>query len=178
MILLYLQNTDDRARQFMLGSFSFRYLSGADPGFSLGGVGKSLKILDKIINMLNKELYFVNYPISIGQLQNLETLKMDCLRDKPLPLEYSNLRKLNILNFEGGRQNAISLGDNMSDTVTKSNISEINLAGLNIRIIGQHTFSKLGMVRKIDLSNNPELGIHLPDTAASVKKDFNKEFLI
>ena len=126
---------------------------------------KSLKVLDIRMN-----LYFVNYPTSIGQLFNLEQLKMDCLRDKPLPLEYSNLRKLNILSFEGGRQNVISLGDNMFDTVIKLNISEINLAGLKIKIIGKHTFSKLQMVRKIDLSNNPDLGIHLTDISSSLKK--------
>ena len=95
---------------------------------------------------------------------------MDCLRDKPLPLEYSSLRKLNILTFEEGRQNVISLGNNMFDTVTNLNISEINLAGLNLRIIGQHTFSKLRMLRKIDLSNNPDLAIHLTDISSSLKK--------
>ena len=104
---------------------------------------KSLKVLDIRMNMLNKDLYLVNYPSSIGHLQNPEQLKLDCLREKPLPLEYSSLRKLNILSFEGGRKNVISLGDNMFDTVTKLNISEINLAGLNLRIIRQHTFSKL-----------------------------------
>ena len=129
---------------------------------------KFLKVLDIRMNLLNND--FMNYPTSIGQLHNLEQLKMDCLRHKPLPLEYNSLRKLNIITFEGGRQNVISLGDNMFDTITKLNISEINLSGLNIRIIGQHTFSKLQVLRKIDLSNNPELGIHLTDIASSLQK--------
>ena len=129
---------------------------------------KCLKVLDIRMNRLNND--FMNYPTSIGQLQNLERLKIDCLRDKPLPLEFGNLRKLNILSFAGGRQNILSLGNNMFDTVTKLNISEINLSGLNLRIIGKHTFSKLQMVRKIDLSNNPNLGIHLTDIASSLKK--------
>ena len=64
---------------------------------------KSLKVLDIRMNMLNNDLHFVNYPTSIEQLPNLEQLKMDCLRVKTLPLKYSNLRKLNILTFEGGR---------------------------------------------------------------------------
>ena len=131
---------------------------------------KSLKVLDIRMNLLNKDLYSLNYPTSIGQLFNLEQLKMDCLRDKPLPLEYNNLRKLNTLTFEGGRQNVKSLRNNMFDTVTELNISRINLAGLNLRTIGKHTLSQLPMVRNIDLSNNPNLGIHLTDIASSLKK--------
>ena len=127
----------------------------------------SLKILDIRMNMMNNTLNY-KYPNSVGNLKMLTELRMDCLRDKPLPFEYSNLKNLKKLIFQGGRHDIFSLGNDIFDTISLLNVSEINLAGLNLRIIGKDTFSKMKMVRKIDLSNNPELGIHLADIAPSL----------
>ena len=57
-------------------------------------LSKSLKMLDIRMNILNRKLYLVNYPTSIGKLYNLRDLKMDCLRNKSLPFEYANLKQL------------------------------------------------------------------------------------
>ena len=63
----------------------------------------------------------------------------------------------------GGRRDVFFLGNNAFGTISKLKISEINLEGLNIKIIGKETFSELTTLKKIILNNNPELGIHLAD---------------
>ena len=129
-------------------------------------LSQSLKILDIRMNMMNPLNY--KYPYSISNLKMLMELRMDCLRHKPLPFEYSNLKSLKKLIFQGGRKDIISLGNDTFDSISLLNVSEINLAGLDLGIIGKDTFSKVKMVRKIDLSNNPELAIHLADIAPSL----------
>ena len=66
-------------------------------------LNQSLKVLDIRMNLLNDHLDLLNYPLSLAKLYNLNELKMDLLRDKPLPEEYKTLYNLQKLQFEGGR---------------------------------------------------------------------------
>ena len=130
---------------------------------------KSLKILDIRRNLLNPDLKLTNYPVSLSELHNLVELRMDILRDKPLPKEYRDMKHLQRLIFTDGRSNVVSVKDDTFDAVSKSNISEIYLIGLNIGIIGPRTFSKLPQLRILDLSNNPQLDAHLGEIGPSMR---------
>ena len=63
------------------------------------------------------------YPVSFSELHNLVELRMDILRDKPLPKEYKGMKHLQKLIFTDGQPNVVSLKDDTFDTVSKSNIS-------------------------------------------------------
>ena len=130
---------------------------------------KSLKVIDIRINLLNPDLKLMNYPVSLSELHNLVELKMDLLRDKPLPKEYKDMKHLQRLVFTDGRPNVVSLKDDTFDAVSNSNISEIHLIGLNIRVIGPRTFSKLSKLRILNLSNNPQLDAHLGEIGPSLR---------
>ena len=124
----------------------------------------SLKILDIRNNILGN-IDKVNYPLAVAQLDNLEELKLDCLTNKTLPKEYGNMKHLRKLLFVDGRPEVGSLSVHMFDAVSRSNISEISLAGLYIDTIKKDTFSKLHKLRILDLSNNPYLNLRLDEFA-------------
>ena len=129
---------------------------------------KSLKVLDIRRNFLNPDLKLMYYPVSFSELHNLVELRIDILRDKPLPKEYRDMKHLQKFIFIDGRPNVVSLKDDTFDAVSKSNISEIQLIGLNVGVIGQRTFSKLSQLRILDLSNNPQLNAHLGEIGPSL----------
>ena len=130
---------------------------------------KSLKVLDIRRNLLNPDLKLMNYPVSLSELHTLVELRMDILRDKPLPKEYRDMEHLPRLIFTDGRPNVVSLKDDTLDSVSKSNISEIYLIGLNVGVIAPRTFSKLPQLRILDLSNNPQLDAHLGEIGPSLR---------
>ena len=74
-------------------------------------VRKSLKVLDIRRNLLNPDLNLMNYPVSLSELHTLVELRMDILRDKPLPKEYRDMKHLQRLIFTDGRPNVVSLKD-------------------------------------------------------------------
>ena len=131
---------------------------------------KNLKVLDVRMNLLNKDLDLVNYPVSISELTNVIELRMDILREKPLPKEYRTLRRLQRLVLSDGRQNTVSLKDDTFDAVAESNIQEIHLVGLNIGRIGKKTFSKLSSLKLLDLSNNPRLNANIALIAPALRQ--------
>ena len=125
----------------------------------------TMKILDIRMNIPSHGFRFSGYPISVAELHNLEELRMDIVRDKLLPQEYSNMSMLQKLIFAGGRSNVISLDDNVFNALSTLNISEINLSDLDIGFIGPQTFSSLSSLRQLDLSNNPRIDTHLGTVA-------------
>ena len=66
-------------------------------------LNQSLEILDIRMNLLNNNLDLLNYPLSMAELYNLNKLRIDLLRDKPLPEENKALYNLQKLQFQGGR---------------------------------------------------------------------------
>ena len=127
------------------------------------------KILDIRMNIRSHDLKFLGYPKSLAELHNLEELRMDLVRYKPLPQEYSNMRMLQKLIFMGGRSNVISLNDTF-DALSSLNISEIDLSGLDIGFIDRHLFSNLTSQRQLDLSNNPNLYSNFGTLADSLRR--------
>ena len=97
---------------------------------------KSLKVLNIRRNLLNPDLNLMNYPVSLSELHTLVELRMDIVRDKPLPKECRDMKHLQRLIFTDGRPDVVSLKDDTFDAVSKSNISEIHLIDLNIGVIG------------------------------------------
>lgn len=110
-----------------------------------------------------------NYPLSVAELYSIEELRIDCIRDKPLPQDYGQLKRLQVINFSEGRPNLRILGNSTFDAVRKLNISKVNLAGLNVGKIGTETFSGLSTLRTLDLSNNPYLSNRVVDIADSLR---------
>ena len=66
------------------------------------------------------------------------------------------------------RGNVLAVSDNFFDSVSALNISETNLAGLNILKIGNKKFSKLGTLEILDVSNNPRLVSQMDNLASSL----------
>ena len=91
----------------------------------------------------------VNYPSSIGELHSLEELRMDCLRDQPLPSEYSKLKQLRKMVFTSGHRNVGLLPDNLFSAVTDLYVTEVDLAGLDIGVIGKETFFSATLPEKV-----------------------------
>ena len=104
----------------------------------------------------------------MAELYNLEELRTDIVRSKPLPQEYSNLKMLQRLIFIGRRSNVISLSNNIFNAFSALSISEINLNGLDIGIISRQTFSNLSSLRQLGLSNNPRIHTNLGTVAESL----------
>ena len=132
-------------------------------------LNQSLKILDIRMNLLNDNLDLLNYPLSVAELHNLNKLRMDLLKDKPLPEEYKALYNLQKLLFEGGRRNVNHVQNNTFDAVSTLNITEINLCGLDITIIMMGTFSNLKNLDTLDVSNNPGLTFSIKEFTSSIQ---------
>ena len=111
----------------------------------------------------------LNYLPAVAELSHLMELKMDIIKNKSLPNEYSQLKHLQKLSFMGGGRYIKFIRDDMFESVKLLNITEVRLIGLNLDIIGKLTFFKTPNLRILDLSNNPSLGTHIPDIAASLK---------
>ena len=112
----------------------------------------------------------MGYPPSVGELVSLKELRIDCLRNKSLPMEYGKLKNLTKLSFTDGRKEVGLVGDDMFRAVSKSGITDVNLGELNIGVIGNNTFSNLPKLRTLDLSNNPYVIIHIENIIQSLKK--------
>ena len=138
------------------------------PSSVFSPVRNSLKVLDIRMNLKSENLDLVNYPVSVAELHNMVELKMDCLQGKSLPQVYKKLVNLQKLTFMNGRGNVLAVNDNLFHSVSKLNISEINLAGLNILKMGKKTFSKLGTLEILDISNNPRLVSQMDNLASSL----------
>ena len=136
------------------------------PGSVFVPLSHSLKVLDIRMNLLGAE---VHYPPSVGELHNLEELRVDCLRDQSLPSEYSNLKKMRKILFSGGREHVGSLGNNLFSTVKDLNVTEVDLSDLDIGVVGKQTFSQLHNLKKLDLSNNNVLSLQFHNFAPSLK---------
>ena len=132
-------------------------------------LNQSLKVLDIRMNLLNDNLDLLNYPLSVAKLYNLNELRMDLLRAKPLPEEYEALCNLQKLLFQGGRQNVGHVQNNTFDAVSTLDITEINLCGLDITIIRMGTFSNLKNLDTLDVSNNPGLRFSIREFASSIR---------
>ena len=133
-------------------------------------LNKSLKMLDIRMNLMNPNIDLVNYPKSVAELSNLEELRMDCLTNKSLPVEYSSLKHLEILIFGGGRWNVRILHQKMFAAISKLRVTKIDLTGLYISMIFEKTFSGLKFLNWLDLSNNPQLSLSMKNFAASLNE--------
>ena len=136
------------------------------PGSVFHPLSQSLKVLDIRMNLLGDE---VHYPSSVGELHHLEELRMDCLRGQSLPSEYSNLKQLRKITFTRAHKNVGLLSDNMFNGVKDLNITEVDLASLEIGVIDKQTFSRLPNLKKLDLSNNNVLSLQFHTFASSLK---------
>ena len=132
-------------------------------------ISKSLLVLDISINIKNDNIDSLNYLPVVAELSHLVELKMDIIKNKSLPEEYGQLKYLQKLSFMGGGRYIKYIRYDMFDSVKLLNITEVRLIGLNLDIIGKLTFFKTPNLRILDLSNNPSLGTHIPDIAASLK---------
>ena len=102
-------------------------------------IGQSLKLLDIRRNLLG-EVSETDYPVSVGELTSLEELRIDFIPNKSLPKEYGKLTNLTKLSFAGGRKEAGLIKDSMFREISSLNVTDVNLAGLNISVIGRKTF--------------------------------------
>ena len=132
-------------------------------------VSQSLKYLDIRRNLLG-DISLINYPASVGELVGLEELRMDCLRNKSLPMEYDKLKKLAKLSFTEGRKEVGFIRNGRFKAVSKSGMTDVNLAELNIGVIGNGTFLNLPKLRTLDLSNNPYVIIQIDNIIPSLKQ--------
>ena len=129
----------------------------------------SLEVLDIRRNLLG-DISQMNYPVSVGQLANLRELKIDCLRNKSLPREYGKLKNLAKISFTDGRKVVRFVGDDMFLAISALNITDIDLAGLNIGVIGNNTFLNLPRLKTLDLSNNEYVSYHIENIIPALKK--------
>ena len=173
--LIFLSIRHNRLKEIGTGTFRVLYnLEGLDlynnslkyknslPGPVFRPLNQSLKVLDIRMNL-------VHYPSSVGELHNLEELRVDCLRDLPLPNEYSNLKELRKMVFTSGRKNVGLLRDNLFSAVRDLNITEVDLSSLDIGVIGEQTFSQLPNLKKLDLSDNTMLSLQFHKFAPSLQ---------
>ena len=116
-------------------------------------ISKSLEVLDIRRNLLG-DLSQIDYPVSVGELIGLRELRIDCLKNKSLPMEYGKLKNLTKLSFADGRKEVELIRDDMFVAVSKAGITDLSLAELNIETFGSHTFSWLPKLKTLDLSNN------------------------
>ena len=127
-------------------------------------LSKTLKVLDIRRNLMKDNITLIDYPKAIGSLTSLTTLKIDGLTNKALPAYYGQLQNLERLIFGGGRSDVVVLANDTFDTVSKLNITEINLSNLRLGFVNESTLGKVKSLQILDLSNNPSLGsslIHL-----------------
>ena len=132
-------------------------------------ISQSLEVLDIRRNLLG-DISQMDYAVSVGELVGLRELRMDCLRNKSLPMEYRKLKNLTKLSFADGRKEVGFIRDDMFKAVSKATITDVNLGALNIGLIGNDTFSNLPNLRALDLSNNPYVIIHVKNIIPSLKK--------
>ena len=121
-------------------------------------INQSLEVLDIRRNLLG-DISEMSYPVSVGELLGLGELKIDCLRNKSLPLEYSKLKNLTKLSFSDGRKQVRFVSDDMFLAVSALGITDIDLAGLDIAVIGINTFLSVPKLKILDLSNNEYLNV-------------------
>ena len=112
----------------------------------------------------------MNYPVSVGELVGLKELRIDCLRNKSLPIEYGKLKNLTKLSFADSRKGLGFVSDDMFLAVAALNITDIDFAGLNIGFIGNNTFLNLPRLKTLDLSNNKVMGYHIENIIPALKK--------
>ena len=132
-------------------------------------LNQGLKVLDIRMNLLNDNLDLLDYPLSVAELYNLNELRMDLLRDKPLPEEYKTMYNLQKLQFQDGRGNVIHVTNNTFDAVSTLKITEINLSGLDIEMISKGTYSNLKNLETLDVSNNPRLSLSIREFTSSIQ---------
>ena len=132
-------------------------------------LNQSLKVLDIRMNLLSNNLDLLNYSLSVAELSNLNELRMDLLRDKPLPEEYKTLYNLQKLLFQDSRGNTAHVKNNTFDAVSTSNVTEINLCGIDIEMIWKGTFSNLKNLETLDVSNNPALSFSIREFTLSIQ---------
>ena len=130
---------------------------------------QSLDVFDIRRNLLGN-IFQVNYPASVGELVGLKELRIDSLRNKSLPTEYGNLKDLKKLSFTAGRKELGFIKNDMFHAVFALNITEIDLAGLDIGVIDNNTFLYLPRLTALDLSNNGVLGKRIENIIPSLKK--------
>ena len=113
-------------------------------------ISKSLEVLD-IRRNLQGDISQMDYPVSVGELVDLKELRIDCLRNKSLPLtEYGKLRNLIKISFSGWKKVGYDLlVMTCSIAVSALGITDIDFAGLNIGIIGSNTFLNLPKLKII-----------------------------
>ena len=133
-------------------------------------LNKSLNLLDIRINLMDPNIDLVNYPKAVAELHNLEELRMDCLTNKSLPVEYSSLKHLQTMTFGGGRRNIRIIHEEMFAAILKLNVTKIDLTSLFISMIWEKTFSGLRYLNWLDLSNNPHLCLSMKIFAASLNE--------
>ena len=155
----------DKLNKLNLYNNSLKYKKSL-PGSVFHPLSQSLKVLDIRMNLLGAE---VHYPSSVGELHSLEELRVDCLRGQSLPSRYSNLKQLRKITFSRARKHVGLLNDNLFSAVRDLNVTEVDLAGLDIGVIGKQTFSRLPNLKKLDLSNNIMLGLRYQNFASSLK---------
>ena len=130
-------------------------------------MSQSLEVLDIRRNLLG-DIGQMDYPVSVGELVNLKELRMGCIRNKSLPMEYDKLKNLTSLSFTGGRNDeTIFLRDDMFKAVSNSAITDVNLGDLNF-IFGNHTLANLRKLRTLDLSHNFFNGIDVDIMVSSL----------
>ena len=132
-------------------------------------ISKSLEVLDVRRNLMG-DTRKMSYPVSVGELAGLRELRIDCLRNKSLPMEYGKIKKLTKISFSGGRNQVRHVVDDMFYAVSDLNITDIDLAGLNIGVIGSNNFLHLPRLKTLDLSNNELIGYHIENIIPALKK--------
>ena len=139
------------------------------PKFIFVPIRDSLEVLDIRRNLLG-DISEISYPVSVGELFALKELRIDCLRNKSLPMEYGTLKNLTKLSFAEGRKEVGFIRDDMIKAVSKAGITDVNLGALKIGFIGNNTFSNLPNLRTLDLSNNPYIIIYVKNIIPSLKE--------
>ena len=112
----------------------------------------------------------VNYPASVGELVGLKELRIDCLRNKSLPMEYGKLKNLTKISFSDGRKQVRFISNDMFLAVSALGITDIDFAGLDIGVIGNNTFVNLPRLKTLDLSNNEKAILHIKNIIPALKK--------
>ena len=131
-------------------------------------ISQSLKVLDIRRNLLG-DIDEMNYPASVGEVLGLGELRIDCLRNRSLPMEYGKLKNLAKISFSDGRKQVRFVGDDMFKAVSALGITDIDFAGLDIAVIGNNTFLNLPRLKILDLSNNYMVGNHIKNIIPSLK---------